>query len=81
MPQTLYDDLASGRDRDLEIMNNIKEMNSKVHRAISSAQKIDNVLEEAQNTPFTQRISGANMRHVDKFRLLMYNGKTDQCVI
>lgn len=45
-----------------------------MHRAISSAPKIDKVLEETQKTPFTLRISRADMRNVRKFKLPTYDG-------
>lgn len=51
-PQALFDDMVNGRDRDLVILTtNIREMRSKIHRATSSAPKIDKILEEVQKHP------------------------------
>ncbi|KAL9830996.1 hypothetical protein AtNW77_Chr3g0196051 [Arabidopsis thaliana] len=52
-------------------------MSSKMHRAISSAPKLEKVLEETQRSPFTARISEVRVRHITKVKLVPYNGLTD----
>ncbi|XP_024006401.1 uncharacterized protein LOC112082919 [Eutrema salsugineum] len=72
--------MAAERDRDAEIeaiKAKICEMNSKVHRATSSAPEIDRVLQETQNTPFTHRIASTPFCHVSKVKLPPYAGDTD----
>ncbi|XP_024009914.1 uncharacterized protein LOC112085125 [Eutrema salsugineum] len=72
--------MAAERDRDAEIEAveaKIRKMNSKVHRATSSAPEIDRVLQETQNTPFTHRIASTPFRHVSKVKLPPYAGDTD----
>lgn len=77
-PQTLYENLATNRDRDMELLKtNLRDMRSQLHHSISSAPEIDKVLEEAQKIPFTSRISGDDMRHIGKLKLPTYDGKID----
>ncbi|KAL1197937.1 hypothetical protein V5N11_013625 [Cardamine amara subsp. amara] len=47
-----------------------------MHKATSSAPDIDQVLEEAQKTPFTERMSRADMSSVIKLKILNYDGET-----
>ncbi|XP_024016549.1 uncharacterized protein LOC112089917 [Eutrema salsugineum] len=72
--------MAAERDRDAKIeaiKAKIREINSKVHRATSSASEIDRVLQETQNTPFTHRIASTPFRHISKVKLSPYAGDTD----
>lgn len=48
-----------------------------MHCETSLAPKIDKVLEESQQSPFTGRISRADIRHVGKLKLSTYDGTTD----
>lgn len=61
------------RSRHGVIENQPPWMLLKMYRAISSAPKIDKVLEEVQKTPFTSRISGVDMKHVGKLKLQTYD--------
>ncbi|KAG7593593.1 Copper amine oxidase N-terminal [Arabidopsis thaliana x Arabidopsis arenosa] len=66
------------RDLELERMNTmLKDMSSKMHRATSSAPELEKVLEETQRSPFTTRISEVRVHHVNKVKLIPYNGLTD----
>lgn len=45
--------------------------------ATSSSQEIDKVIEESQQTPFIAQTSGADMQHIGKFKLSIYDVTTD----
>ncbi|KAG7556743.1 Retrotransposon gag domain [Arabidopsis suecica] len=53
------------------------DMSSKMHRATSSGPELEKVLEETQRSPFTTRISEVRVHHVNKVKLIPYNGLTD----
>lgn len=52
-------------------------MNSRVHQEVSTASKIDHVVEETKQTPFTKIIKNTQARDIKKLRLPIYEGKTD----
>lgn len=54
-------------------------MNSKVHRAISSAPEIERVLEETKKTSFTERIINTPVKHMGKIKFPTYEEKSDSC--
>lgn len=69
-------------ERDLEIegmKNTLQSMNSKVHRAISSAPEIERLLEEIQKTLFTDQIINTPVQHTGKIKIPTYNGSLDPC--
>lgn len=50
--QAFINDLTNRGDQEIEVMKiNLRNINSKVHRAISSVPEIDKVFEETQKTP------------------------------
>lgn len=55
----------------------LKDMTSKIHRALISAPEIERVLEETQQTPFTARISSVPIRNIGKLKIPVYEGGTD----
>ncbi|KAG7548086.1 Ribonuclease H domain [Arabidopsis suecica] len=59
------------------LQNQIREMNSKVHQATSSAPEVDRVIEETRRTPFTPRIAALRIQDQRKVKLPGYNGKGD----
>lgn len=64
--------------RDLEIASvkyTILSMNSKMHRVISSAPEIERVLEETRKTPFTTRVMNTPVKHNEKIKIAVYEGK------
>lgn len=72
------DNDVSARDRELELLRTtLKDMSSKMHRAVSSAPELDKVLEETQRSPFTARISNVRIRHISKIKLANYEGLVD----
>ncbi|KAG7552794.1 Retrotransposon gag domain [Arabidopsis thaliana x Arabidopsis arenosa] len=59
------------------LQNQIREMNSKVHQATSSAPEVDRVIEETRRTPFTPRIAALRIQDQRKVKLPGYSGKGD----
>ncbi|CAA7056114.1 unnamed protein product [Microthlaspi erraticum] len=59
------------------MQSQLQNMNSRIHQATSSAPEIDQVLREAQNTPFTDRIGHAPVHHPGKLKIPPYEGNTD----
>lgn len=55
----------------------LQDMNSKVHRDISSAPAIDRALEETERTPFIACITNVPVRHTGKPKIPTYEGSTD----
>ncbi|CAA7024974.1 unnamed protein product [Microthlaspi erraticum] len=51
------------------MQSQLQNMNSRIHQATSSAPEIDQVLREAQNTPFTDRIGHAPVHHPGKLKI------------
>lgn len=76
-PQDLMDELATNHHREDELAKTIKDFKSQMHRATSSPPEIEKVIKESQHTPFTARISGADMRYIGKLKLSTYDGTTD----
>jgi len=52
-------------------------MSSKMHRATTTAPELEKVLDETKRSPFTARLSAVHVRHVNKVKLIPYNGLTD----
>ncbi|XP_024009296.1 uncharacterized protein LOC112084401 [Eutrema salsugineum] len=55
----------------------MKRMKSQVHRVTSDAPEIERVLEEAQKTPFTDRVTQTRLSDPGKVKIKPYNGTTD----
>ncbi|XP_024014994.1 uncharacterized protein LOC112088875 [Eutrema salsugineum] len=55
----------------------LREISSKFHQATSSAPEIDRVIQEAQKTPFTSRITNVPVPNLEKFKLRSYEGNSD----
>ena len=60
-----------------ELRRAVLELNSKIHRATSTAPELDRVLEETQQTPFTRKITNVSVRGYQKIKLECYNGRGD----
>ncbi|XP_024015942.1 uncharacterized protein LOC112089194 [Eutrema salsugineum] len=46
-------------------------------QATSAAPEIDRVIQETQKTPFTPRIAGTPVRHLEKLKIKIYEGNTN----
>ncbi|XP_019082657.1 PREDICTED: uncharacterized protein LOC109125478 [Camelina sativa] len=55
----------------------VKDISAKIHRATTTAPNLEKVLEEAQRSPFTTRISSVRVCYINKFKFITYNGLTD----
>ncbi|XP_024011289.1 uncharacterized protein LOC112086552 [Eutrema salsugineum] len=55
----------------------LRQITSKIHQATSAAPEIDRVFQETQKTPFTPRIAGTPVRHLEKLKIKIYKGNTD----
>ncbi|XP_024011225.1 uncharacterized protein LOC112086500 [Eutrema salsugineum] len=55
----------------------LREISSKFHQATSSAPEIDRVIQEAQKTLFTSRITNVPVPNLEKFKLRSYEGNSD----
>jgi len=65
------DDDTGARDRELQqLRTTLKDISSKMHRAVSSAPELDKVLEETQRSTFTSRISDVRIRHISKIKAI-----------
>ncbi|XP_020890831.1 uncharacterized protein LOC110230920, partial [Arabidopsis lyrata subsp. lyrata] len=72
------DDENRSRERELTRLNAlIRDMSSKMHRATTAAPELEKVLEETQRSPFTERLSAIRVLHINKVKLVPYNGLTD----
>ncbi|CAL9238177.1 unnamed protein product, partial [Arabidopsis halleri] len=72
------DDENRSRDQELTRLNAlIRDMSSKMHRATTAAPELEKVLEETQRSPFTERLSAIRVLHINKVKLVPYNGLTD----
>ncbi|XP_024011355.1 uncharacterized protein LOC112086613 [Eutrema salsugineum] len=55
----------------------LHEITSKIHQATSAAPEIERVIQETQKTPFTPRIAGTPVKHMEKLKIKIYEGNTD----
>ncbi|XP_024010428.1 uncharacterized protein LOC112085447 [Eutrema salsugineum] len=68
----------TARDLEIERMQaQLREISSKFHQANSSAPDIDRIIQEAQKTPFTSRITNVPVPNLEKFKLRSYEGNSD----
>ncbi|XP_024009618.1 uncharacterized protein LOC112084614 [Eutrema salsugineum] len=66
------------RDAEFEAMKaQLREITSKIHQATSVVPEIERVIQETQKTPFTPRIAGTPVKHMEKLKMKIYEGNTD----
>ncbi|XP_024015916.1 uncharacterized protein LOC112089172 [Eutrema salsugineum] len=66
------------RDAEFEAMKaQLREITSKIHQATSAAPEIERVIQETQKTPFTPRVAGTLVKHMEKLKIKVYEGNTD----
>ncbi|XP_024013913.1 uncharacterized protein LOC112087997 [Eutrema salsugineum] len=66
------------RDIEFEAMKaQLRQITSKIHQATSAAPEIDRVIQETQKTPFTPRVASLPVRHLEKLKIKIYEGKTN----
>ncbi|XP_024016251.1 uncharacterized protein LOC112089731 [Eutrema salsugineum] len=68
----------SSRDAEFEAMKaQLRDITSKIHQATSAAPEIERVIQETQKTPFTSRIAGTPVKHMEKLKMKIYEGNSD----
>ncbi|XP_024016832.1 uncharacterized protein LOC112090238 [Eutrema salsugineum] len=66
------------RDAEFEAMKaQLRDITSKIHQATSAAPEIERVIQETQKTPFTPRIAGTPVKHMEKLKIKVYEGNSD----
>ncbi|XP_024012926.1 uncharacterized protein LOC112087144 [Eutrema salsugineum] len=66
------------RDAELEAMKaQLRDITSKIHQATSAAPEIERVIQETQKTPFTSRVAGTPVKHMEKLKIKVYEGNSD----
>ncbi|XP_024009949.1 uncharacterized protein LOC112085152 [Eutrema salsugineum] len=66
------------RDAEFEAMKTqLREITSKIHQATSAAPEIERVIKKTQKTPFTPRIAGTPVKHMEKLK--MKNRRGERC--
>ncbi|XP_024004820.1 uncharacterized protein LOC112081977 [Eutrema salsugineum] len=66
------------RDAEFEAMKaQLRDITSKIHQATSAAPEIERVIQETQKTPFTSRIAGTPVKHMEKLKMKIYEGNSD----
>ncbi|XP_024014816.1 uncharacterized protein LOC112088742 [Eutrema salsugineum] len=55
----------------------LRDITSKIHQATSAAPEIERVIQETQKTPFTPRVAGTPVKHMEKLKIKVYEGNTD----
>ncbi|XP_024010916.1 uncharacterized protein LOC112086238 [Eutrema salsugineum] len=66
------------RDAEFEAMKaQLHDITSKIHQATSAAPEIERVIQETQKTPFTPRVAGTPVKHMEKLKIKIYEGNSD----